>query len=990
MKIYYKSIFTMAVLLLFSIVVIGQQRQVKGRVKDKSGTPLTGVSISTNSRSLASSKSDGTFDLNLQVGNSLTFTLLGYESVITTVPASGSLEVTMMSKDENLDEVVVYGYGKVQKKDLTGSIANIQNSELVQAQATNVTEALNGRVSGVLVTKTNNRPGADMSVQIRGTNSFNYSNEPLYVIDGIPSYSGMRHLNAADIESIDILKDASSSAIYGSRGANGVVIITTKAAGKKQGFQLEYAGSLNLKTPTRIPDMIGNMGNGLEYVNYKIALWKKKYGESSLGRSDFLTTDEKRRIKYGEYYDWLREVTSNSLGNTQYLSANGQSEKSNYAFSAGYNNDEGLVGSENFKRYTVNMGLQHRISERFKVGMNNYFSFNRTNHGADDALINAYFIPPIASPYDKDGNYAFEVQPTSSKINPFVQIENNKKVTEANFINLAGFTEFKPLQELTFKSQFAIQLDNDTYGEWIGRYTQAKSGVNAPDAFRRESKNLNYVWDNTLTYDKNWADIHKINVVGLFSMQKETHQGSQMRGVGMPFDSDWHAIQSADEITDVSSYYWEAAMLSYMMRFNYGYKDRYLLTLTGRRDGTSRLAPQNRWGFMPSAAIAWRISNEEFMKRQHLFNDLKLRLSWGKSGNNNMDYNVVNSVLDLSKYVINGKGQNGYGIGGTKGNPALTWEMTSEWNLGLDFALLNNRLSGTIDIYDRTTKDLIFRQSVAGLNGFTSILRNVGTTGNRGIELNLKSINVQHGNFSWKTNAVFSLNRNRIKDIFGDGKDDLANRWFIGQPIRVIYDFERLGIWQEEEKDMATKYGQAPGHIKVADLNGDGVLDERDYKVLGTPSPDYTFGLTNTFSYKNFDLTAYVYGRIGGLYNDDFTYTFTAWDNEHWNKLNVAYWTPENRSNSYPQIGAQSYYTQVLGKVSGTFVKVQNITLGYTLPAALAKRLKSKSFRAYASVINPFTFTKYLGPDPEIIGENLYTQLSIYPRIFNVGVNVSF
>ena len=965
------------------------QQALRGTVTDETGLPISGATVRASNQQTTATDESGEFSIAVSTGDLLTITFMGYDTYTHAVTSFDPLSVALQPGSNMLEDVVVFGYGTVKKKDLTGAIQQVGSADLVRAQATNVTEALNGRVSGVLVTKTNNRPGTDMSIQIRGTNSFNFSNEPLYVIDGIPSYSGMRHLNAADIETIDILKDASSSAIYGSRGANGVVIITTKAANRAPGFQVEYSGNLSLKTPTRIPDMIGNLGNGLEYVDYKIALWRAKYGESSLGRTDFLTDDEKRRIKYGEYYDWLREVSGPSMSHQHHVNANGSTEKSSYAFGLGFNDDDGMVGNENFRRYTFSLGLEHRASDRFKVGMNSYLSLNKTNHGADDALLNAYFIPPVASPYDYEGNYAFEVQPTSSKINPFVQIENNRKITDATYVNMAGFASYKLIEGLTLKSQLAMQLDNDLYGEWIGTYTQGKQGVNAPDAFRRESKNTNYVWDNTATYDKWFGDRHHLNFIGLFSMQQETHQGSQMRGIGMPFDSDWHAIESAEEITDVSSYYWESSMLSYMGRLNYSFQDKYLVTLTGRADGSSRLARGNRWGFMPSAAVAWRLSEETFM-RGSLFNDLKLRLSWGKSGNNNIDYDVAFSRLDLSKYPIGGTGTNGYGLGGSKGNPDLRWEMTSEWNAGLDFAVWNNRLSGTVEVYDRTTDDLIFRQAVAGLNGYTSILRNIGSTGNRGVEFGLNSTNISRERFQWKTNAVFSLNRNRIKELYGTGADDLANRWFIGQPIRVIYDFESLGIWQEEEIDEARRYGQSPGHIKVKDQNDDGVLDERDYLVLGTPSPSWTFGLTNSFSYRNWDLSVFVYGRIGGLYNDDFTYMFTAWDNEHWNKLDVNYWTPENRSNEYPQIGAQSYHTQVLAKVPGTFVKIQNVTLGYTLPQHILTRIGGRGARVFATALNPFTFTDYKGPDPETIGENVYTQLSLFPMSFNLGVNFTF
>ena len=965
---------------------------VKGVVVDALKEPLPGASIQIVGMSTGTvTDLDGNFSIQVPKGKSISVSFIGY--VTQEIPVNQNqtkLTIQLQDDSKQLNEVVVIGYGTVEKKDLTGSIQSVSSKELSKLVTTDVTETLNGRVGGVLVNKTSNRPGSDTKIEIRGINSFNFSNEPLYVIDGVPSQTGMRHLNAADIESVDILKDASSSAIYGSRGANGVVIITTKGANKRQGFNIDYAGYVGFKTPTRIPEMIGNMGNGMEYVDYRIALWKKKYGDASLSRPDFLTDDEKRRIKHGEYYDWLRELSQNALTTSHSLSATGGTDKLSFSFGLGYLKDDGMVGDESFERITANIGLEYRFSEKFKTGINSYISLNNTNEGANDALINAYFLPPTVSPYDKDGSYLFNCQPTSSKINPFVQIENNKREKEANYTNFSGYLEYQPIKGLSFKSQIAVQYDSDVYGEWVGTMTQAKGGLNAPEAYRKEGRNMNWVWDNIITYDKTWKNIHRLNAIGLYSVQKETHKGSEMRGDGLPYNSDWHAIETAEEIRDVKSYYWESSMLSFMGRVNYTLMDRYLFTVTGRYDGTSRLATGNQWGFMPSAAVGWQMKNENFLKDVDWLNSLKFRVSWGKSGNNSIDHDITWTKLDLTHYIYGGKGENAFGLGDRKGNKDLRWEMTSEWNYGIDFGFLNNRINGTIDVYNRTTKDLIFARSVGNLNGYGSILENIGTSSNKGVEIGLNTVNVSKKDFTWKTNLTFSLNRNKIVDLYGDKKDDLANRWFIGQPMKVIYDLEKVGIWQTEDKELAAKYGQVPGHIRVADLDDNYVIDERDYKVLGTPSPDWTAGMTNTFTYKNWDLSFYMYARIGGTYNDDFTYMFTAWDNEHWNKLNVKYWTPENHSNEYQQIGAQSYHTQVLGKISGSFLKIQSITLGYTLPETWMKKMKMKNARAYINVQNPFTFTDYLGPDPETIGEDVYKSLSLYPMTFTFGVNLTF
>ena len=983
---------TCLLIILLPGYLLAQQVVVTGTVRDAlTLETLPGASIAIKgTTSGVITDVQGKFSIKVPNGKSfLTVSFVGYEMQEISLDGKIKLDILLKSSALNLGEVVVIGYGTVQKKDITGSVGTISGNELVKAMNSNMTESLNGRVSGVLVTKSSNRPGSDMSIQIRGLNSITSSNDPLFVIDGVPSYSGMKFLNPSDIEFIDILKDASSCAIYGSRGANGVVIITTKGATKKKGFNIEYSGSFGVKTPTRIPDMIGNMGSGDEYVDYRIALWRKKYGDASLSRSDFLTDAEKQRIKTGEYYDWIRELSNPAYVTTQNISSSGGTENTSYTFGLGYLNDQGMIGKEGFKRITANVGLEHRFSKKIKTGISSYISINNTDYGASDALMNAYLIPPIESPYDKNGDLAFIVQPTSSKINPLIQIQNNFKQEEAFYSNFTGFIEYDPIEGLSVKSQIAYQFNTDLYGEWIGKYTQQKGGVNPEEAYRSENRSKNWVWDNILTYKKEINKNNRLEFIGLYSMQQDMREGSSMRGEGLPYQSDWHAIQTADKISDVTSYYTESSMMSYMARANYSLFDKYLLTFTGRYDGTSRLKSPNQWGFMPSVALGWQIKNEAFLKNVDFVSNLKLRLSWGKTGNNNLTNDITWTKLDLSRYSFGATGANGFGLGSNKGNDDLQWEMTSEYNVGVDFGFFNNRLTGTLDVYDRTTDGLIFSRSVSSINGYNSVSQNIGTTSNKGIEVGLGSINVSTNKFSWSTKLTYSLNRNKIIDLFGDKTDDLGNRWFIGQPIQVIYDFKQIGVWQADEADEAAKYGQSPGHMRVEDVNGDFVLDQKDYQILGSPMPDWTAGMNNTFTYKQFDLSVDILARIGGVYSDEFAYMFTAWDNEHWNKLDVNYWTAENNANKYQQVGAQSYYTQVLGKVSGTFVKVQNITLGYSFSSKLAERMRLKAFRCYTSVQNPFTFTNYIGSDPEVIGENVSTQLSLYPLTTTFGIKIN-
>lgn len=969
----------------------GKAFAVSGHVTDTKGAPVVGATIIVDrTMNGTTTASDGSYRITVREGDLMRFSFMGCVTQEFTASAALShLDVTLEEDAQQIGDVVVIGYGTIQKKDLTGSIESLSGTEIAKAMTVNPADALNGRVSGVLVTKASNRPGADMSIQIRGLNSFNYSNEPLYVIDGVPSSSGMRHINPEDIESIDILKDASSCAIYGSRGANGVVIVTTKGVNNKEGFTIEYSGYAGVKTPTRIPDMLGSKGDGMEYVDFRIKQWTTKFGASSLSTDAFLTPNERRHIKHGEYYDWLREFSRNAVTTNHSLSASGSTASTSYTFGVGYMQDGGLAGSENFSRLTANVGLEYRVREKARIGMRAYMSHNKINHGSDEALLNAYYITPIVGRYEPDGTPTFSHRP-GGRVNPFVQDTNTRNESDGWSYNVSAYLSYTPVEHLTLKTQFATQYDGAVNGYWTGSDSQYGQGVKDPYASRSEGYNQNWVWDNTVTYENTFRDKHKLSVIALFSMQKDLHQGSGMTGEGLPYDSDWHAIQTAEQITNVNSNYWESAMVSVMGRVNYVFRDKYLFTVTARYDGTSRLARGNRWGLLPSAAVGWSIKNENFLRDKEWLNTLKLRLSWGKTGNNNIGYNVTRTQLSLSPYMLGGSGIKGFGLGGSLGNENLKWEMTSEWNAGLDFGFLANRLTGMVDVYFRKTTDLIFQRQVADLNGYNSILQNIGTTQNRGVEFTINSVNIDKRNFKWKTNLVFSLNRNKILDLDGTKTDDLANRRFIGKPMNVYYDVRQAGIWQEWEKDEAAKYSAAPGWPKIEDHYPDGVIDAKDMYILGTQSPDFTAGMTNTFSYKNWDLSVYVYAQFGGLYNDPFTYYFLGLNNQDWNKLSVPYWTPENKNNKYPGIGLDCLWTQVLSQVDGTFLKIQNITLGYSLPATALNKLRMKGLRVYLSVQNPFTFSDYLGSDPQVIGEDLSRQLSLYPLTFTCGVNLKF
>ena len=943
-------------LLMIGFVPIYAQKNITGKVIDEKGEPLIGATILVvGSTTGVITDFDGNFTLQVKPGDELNISSIGYATQRVKVNGKESLQIVMVEDSELLDEVVVVGYGTMKKKDLTGSVKSISNATLKSTGQNSTLGALRGQTAGVNVTQNNGKLGTGYNIEIRGMNSINKSSSPLCVIDGVIG-GDINAINPVDIERIDILKDVSATAIYGSRGSNGVIIVTTKS-GQSGKTVVTYDGMVGFTTPMNLPEMF----NGPEYVAYaKEAINGGSNHNPFVGR-------EKENADNGNFTDWLDYTLQNGFQTSHSVSLTGGSEKEKHIMSVGYVNQTGSIEGEQMERFTLKLGIEGKVGN-FTLGLSVNARYGNIDNGSREALRSAFRLRPIASPNDVDGNRQFYVQDYRPErfTNPLYDAENEVQNSRqlngyANF-----FINYKIMDGLTVRSTFSPYAYFDRFGYAADTFTKSNKGTALPKADLTNNNGYSYTWDNTVNFARTIHKDHSIDVMLGTSTYEAQWEHSYISVKDLPFNSKWHNIKSAG--TEVARESWEGRdrLVSFMGRFNYSYKDKYLFTVTGRADGSSKLAQGHKWGFFPSAAIAWRVTEEGFLKDNSVINNLKLRLSYGESGNNAVDNYSTILGTSSTQYDFDGTNANGQYLNRIK-NDKLGWEKSKEINLGLDFALWGGRLAGNVELYNKKTYDLILSQKIPQTNGFDNVgAVNVGATRNKGLEIGLNTVNIQTKDFSWTTNLSFATNKNEITEIFGDSKDYPDQKLFIGQPVLVHYDYAWDGIWQTSEKDEVSKYGRLPGAVKEVDQDNSGTITpDKDRVILGTPFPDWTGSITNTFTYKDFDFSVFIYTRQGEMKWSKF---HTELQNEYLgeiNQLKVDYWTPENPSNTFYRPGFNGGNTSLLCYKKTSFVRVGNMTLGYNMPLKWLKNCHISKMRLYVTAINPFIFTNYTGLDPE-------------------------
>lgn len=1000
------------------------QTQITGVVLDDQNVPLPGANVQEKGTTNGVvTDFDGNFNISVTDANAtLVVSYIGFETKEINLDGSSTYSVQLVTSSTGLDEVVVIGYGSVKKSDLTGAVASISAESITEQRRTDVGQAVRGVVAGVDVRQLNSKPGSPLSFRIRGNTVLTNSNQanrdgqsdivtddvtrPLYVVDGI-FLDNINLLNPADIQQIDILKDVSATAIYGNRGANGVVIITTKN-GIEGKTQFTYDATFGISTTNNLVDTM----SGDRYVDFiddslRAEQWRADWlsgGSPTIDdwnnypinrAGDFFDNGELDNVANRNYFDWVDYITKTAVQTSHTVSMSGGDNGLVYNASIGYLSDEGVVGTEAYERYTSSLSLSKRLN-KFTIGLRAYLSYSEQETGSRELFRSAYRLPTTADPFDDNGDLLLLPDEEDSRfINPFYEIQGSWKVNQRILNIISNFyVQYEANDWLTLKSAFSPNITTTRNGEHRGLLTKAaRNDPTRTRAYYGVDWNNSYTWDNTADFKFDITEGHRLNATLISAIYYQQLEGNQIETRNVPDFNGFYNTQAGTDIRENSSYFRKETTASFAARLNYNVQDKYLLTLTGRYDGASKLAAGNKWDFFPSAAFAWRASEEAFLQDVDWLNNLKLRVSYGRAGN----YNTVSpydsfALLNDSNYLFGNTLSNGNTVSSFT-NANLSWEVSDEFNFGVDLGIISNRVNLSLEIYNKTTKDAIFDRDLLSLTGFGSAVGNFGSVRNKGVEFSLNTRNIQTDNFSWNTSLNFARNRNEILELDGDLDLQLFGDYsalIVGQPTDVIYDLELEGIWQVDEAAEAATFGAVPGEYKYKDQNGDGVIDRvNDRVVIGTTAPDWTGGMTNTFTYKDIDFSVMMYTRQGVFGHSEFHQHHNPDASEtRFNKINKSYWTPLTSDSNTPLPGVRPSFGDYWFR-DMSFVKIGNIGLGYTFPRSLLDKFKMSSARLSIDVQNPFTFTDYEGPDPETGLQNSY-NMSFQTVTTLIGLKVSF
>jgi len=996
-----------AVMLLFVLILslgksnnsIAQtvaQISISGKVKDNKGNPIPGASISVKGTTqVVASDANGNFKISAQKGESLVISFVGYVTNTVLVANETQLSIILAEdKDKNLQDVIVIGYGTQKRSDVTGSVVSVPKARLSQLPVTNVLQSIEGAVAGVNVTTTSSVPGSQPNALIRGQNSISAGTGPYVVVDGVPltkTGGSLNDINPNDIASVEILKDASATAIYGTNGSNGVILITTKrgTTGKPVIRYSGYAGIDNIAH-------ILEPGSGADYVQ-KYADMLKQTGQ--VQQRPVPNIGELPAYNAGTTTDWVKEATQQGVIQDHNVSISGGSQDVKYFISGDYLNQKGVIKGYDFKRIGLRSNLDVNVTSFLTIGTSLFLTSNNFDGGRANLLL-ATAMSPYGQEYNTNGTYTiYPMSPEQLYTNPLLGLTTTQ-IRRTTNINGNGYAEVKfpgALTGLKFRLNAGYTYFPEKRGSYIGRLANDLNGT----ASSFNASTNSYTIENILTYSKDIKK-HHFDFTALYSAQERNYNSTTAGAVGFINDELGLNNIGAGATQTSGSNRDRYGLNSQMGRLFYSYDSKYLLTLTARRDGSSVFgANTTKYGVFPSAAIGWNIINEDFMKNVKVFSNLKLRISYGKTGNEAVGvYNTI-TTEGSSRSPFNGISTIGV-IPNNLGNISLQWETTKTANIGLDFGILNNRINGSIEAYQNKTSGLLLNRSLPIITGYSKVSENIGKTTNKGLELTLNTQNIAGKDFRWETMFVFATNKNKITDLYGDGKDDLGNRWFIGKPIRVVYDYQMTGVWQTGEDVSKQDPTAKPGSLKFADLTNDGKITADDRTILGQIDPKWTGGITNTFHYKNINLSIFIQTAQGMTRNN----TDLGYGDETGRRntpAEIGYWTPENMSQTRPALS----YNNTLGygyASDASYTRIKDVTLSYVFSQNLLDKLHLGGLTIYASGRNLHTFTKWVGWDPEQTtygrgsGDGNANQQAFaadwtnnYPltRTFVLGLNVS-
>ncbi len=957
-----------------AVASVQQTKQATGYVADSQG-PLIGATVmekGTNNGTVTDF--NGFFTLNVKPGATIVVSYVGYVSQ--EIKAGDNLKINLKEDGHVVNEVVVIGYGTQRREAVTGSVANIGGEKLNQVAATNAAQALQGRVAGVLMTQTSSKPGAEMQIRIRGQRSLTASNDPLIVLDGIPFMGQLSDINPADIKSMDILKDASATAIYGSRGANGVIIITTVKGTQGAPAKVTYNGYVSFKKVFhKYPMMDGPTFS-------KMRQYAGIY-QNSLDESESTNTD------------WQDLYYQTGISHNHDLSVSGGTNGGSFSFGAGYYKDESVVPTEGYDRISVRGNFDQKIGKYFRFGLSTNNSYRKTQ-----GVNNMYAVlgsSPLSSPYDADGNLKrYNALPADDQIvvtketvkrDKDVWMSENKGIGTYNTL----FAELKCpwIEGLTYRINVGLNFRSSKSGSFTGTGINNKdaNAVNSGSIYENQTRN--WAVENLLTYDRTFAEKHNLNVVAMYSAEQTTYEQTGASAQEIPADYfQYYALDKALGQANLTGYnYWQSGLVSWMGRVMYSYDNKYMISAALRSDASSRLAKGHQWHTYPAVSAGWNIARENFMENLKWIDNLKLRVGYGETSNQSINPYSTLGGLATRNYNFGSTYKSGYYVNSLP-NPELGWEYSKTWNFGLDFSFFNGRLSGSFEYYTQKTNDILLNVKLPDTSGVSSYTGNIGNTENKGWEFSLNGIIIDNKNgWNWEAGINFYQNRNKLTKLATndpDGKDE-GNLWFVGHPIDVIYDYEYVGLWQKGEEAAMNilEPGGNAGMIKVkytGDYDANGLPTRQigpDDRQIMSMEPDLVGGFNTTIGYKNFDLTVIGSFQIGGklisaIHSSNGYLNMLSGRR---NNLDVDYWTENNTGAKYPKPGGimssdNPKYGSTLGYFNAGYLKFRTITLGYNFDKLQAvKDLGISRLRVYATVQNPFVlFSPYnneSGLDPE-------------------------
>lgn len=1000
---YFRPLGLLLLLCLIPLCSIAQNITVKGIVKDNLGESVIGANVTEKGTTNGMiTDLDGNFSLTVQKNATLVISYIGYVTQEIAIKGNTNLNIILKEDSKALEEVVVIGYGTARKSDVTGSIASVGGDKLQEMPSTNITYALQNRVAGVDMTQTSSQPGATMQIRIRGTRSLTASNDPLVVLDGIPFMGNLSDINPGDIKSMDILKDASSTAIYGSRGANGVILITTNRGAQGTPAKFTYNGYVGAKSVfSKYPMMDGP----------KYAEMRKYAGkfENSLDESDDMNTD------------WQDLLYRTGMVNSHDVSVAGGTNNGSYSFGAAYYKDQGVIPTQNYTRYSLRGSFDQGVGKYFRFGLTTNSNYNVTK-GSNIDLYSVLNNTPLANPYNEDGSLKRTVKLNSQDENFVVTrdvVENledswlNEKKGFGTYNNLFAEVQCPWVKGLKYRVNLGLNYRSTKGGVFTGEGINSSTADTPSTASLEHTETTNWAIENLITYDRTFGK-HQLNIVGMHSAEETVYTKSHIAARDIPAEYlQYYNLGRAEGTITVNPDNWDyqkSGLMSWMGRAMYTYDNRYMLMATVRADASSRLAKGHQWHTYPAVSAGWNIGQESFMDDLEWLDILKVRVGYGQTSNQAVAPYSTWGKLSTRPYNF---GPTGYATGyyvSALPNYDLGWEYSSTWNFGLDFTLLGGRLSGTFEYYIQKTSDLLQSVNLPSTSGVSSYVGNVGKTENKGVEFTLNgTILDNHNGWTWDASINISANRNKLTELASGAERDEANNWFVGHPIDAIYDYEKIGLWQEGDPYLdILEPGGNVGMIKVkytGEYNEDGTPVRQigpDDRQIISMEPKFTGGFSTRVAYKGFDLNVITAFKCGGKlistlhHSNGYLNMLTG----RRGQVDVDYWTEENTNAKYPkpggiQSGDNPKYGSTLGYFDASYWKVRNISLGYKFDEQKwLKNFGIQSLRAYVSIQNPFVicspFHKETGLDPETNSygnENVAVTSGIQKRFLTVGTN---